>query len=314
MQEEGLREAVRQGGEAASPGGVAPGEAVGQAGEGGGSGFGEMLMYHMGDQRVVELPGWKWELPQWDPIRLGALSIDLSPTKHMVFLCIAAVVVLFIFIPVARAMERSYRGGAPRGLANAMEALVLFFRDRVARPNIGHGADAYTPFILTLFFFIFTANVLGLVPWGDTATRNLSVTAGLALGSLIGIEVSGFLTLGPKGYARTIFYMPKGLGPVAGVMLISILTPVEVIGKLTKPSALALRLFANMTAGHLVMLSVLGVIFVFADQPVARWGAAAGSVGLSMFLTVLKLVVSVLQAYIFATLTSIFIGLIRHPH
>jgi F-type H+-transporting ATPase subunit a len=192
--------------------------------------------------------------------------------------------------------------------------MILYFRDEIVRRNIGHGADGFTPYILTLFFFILTMNLLGLVPWGSTATGNLSVTAALAVVSLIVIEISGFFALGPAGYAKTIFYAPKGLHPVTSALMLVIMTPVELLGKLAKPFALAIRLFANMTAGHTVILSLVGLIFVFGSLTLGRWGVAAGSVGMSLAMMLLEIFVAFLQAYIFAMLASVFIGLIRHAH
>jgi len=309
------REAGKAGGEAAHSGSLVAAAPVAEpAGGGGTPDIGGMLMHHLVDERVVELPGFVWELPQWAPLQIGGLSIDLSPTKHVVFLLIAAMVVLAVFISVARAMDREYRDRAPSGLANAMEAVILYFRDEIVRRNIGHGADAFTPFILSLFFFILTLNLLGLVPWGATATGNLSVTWALALVSFIVIEAGGYKALGPKGYAKTIFYTPKGLGPVGQALMLLIMVPVEALGKIVKPFALGLRLFANMTAGHTIMLSLVGLIFVFGHLTIGRWGVAAGSVGLSLFLMLLEIFVAFLQAYIFAMLTSVFIGLIRHAH
>jgi F-type H+-transporting ATPase subunit a len=215
---------------------------------------------------------------------------------------------------MARAVQRKYSDRAPSGMANALEAIILYFRDEIVRRNIGHGADAYTPFILTLFFFILTMNLLGLLPWGATATGNLSVTAALAVVSLVAIEISGFVALGPRGYAKTIFYAPKGMGPVGTALMLVIMTPVELVGKLAKPFALAIRLFANMTAGHTVILSLIGLIFVFGNLTIGRWGIAAGSVGMSVAMMLLEIFVAFLQAYIFALLTSVFIGLIRHAH
>jgi F-type H+-transporting ATPase subunit a len=190
-----------------------------------------------------------------------------------------------------------------------MESLILYFRDEVVRPNIGHGADAYTPFILTIFFFIWFMNLIGLTPLGVTATGNLSVTAALAVIAFIVTEISGLLALGPAGYARTIFYVPAGLPTVLKPVMLLIMTPVEFIGKLTKPFALAVRLFANMMAGHTLILAVLGLIFVYQG-----FGVAAGSVLIASVLMILELFVATLQAYIFAMLTSVFIGLIRHAH
>ena len=277
--------------------------------------MGGMLMHHLVDARTLELPFLgAVELPRWAPIHLGPLTVDLSPTKHVVFLCVAALIVAILFIGIARVTDRKYRDRAPSGLANAMEAIILYFRDEIVRRNIGHGADAFTPFILTLFFFILAMNLLGLVPWGATATGNLSVTCALAIVSLIVIEVSGFLALGPRAYAKTIFYAPKGMGPVGTALMLVIMTPVELLGKLAKPFALMIRLFANMTAGHTVILSLIGLIFVFGNLSVGRWGIAAGSVGMSLAMMLLEIFVAFLQAYIFAMLTSVFIGLIRHAH
>ncbi|MFC1660526.1 F0F1 ATP synthase subunit A [Gemmatimonadota bacterium] len=276
--------------------------------------IGGMLMHHLVDARELELPWGVVHLPQWDPIHVAGLTIDLSPTKHVIFLVLAALLCGLIFVGVGRVMQGKYRDKAPGGFANAMEAMILYFRDEIVRRNIGHGADGFTPYILTLFFFILTMNLLGLVPWGATATGNLSVTAALAVVSLIVIEISGFLALGPSGYAKTIFYAPKGLNPVAASLMLVIMTPVELMGKLAKPFALAIRLFANMTAGHTVILSLVGLIFVFGNLTIGRWGIAAGSVGMSLAMMLLEIFVAFLQAYIFAMLTSVFIGLIRHAH
>ncbi len=309
-----LQEAGQEGAAAARHGAEVVQHGVGQAAEGGVPDIGGMLMHHLADARVIELPGWTWELPHWEPIHLGALTIDLSPTKHVVFMVLAALIVCFLFVSVARALKGKYEGRAPSGMANAMEAMIIYFRDEIVRRNIGHGADAYTPFILTLFFFILTMNLLGLVPWGASPTGNIMVTGALAVVSLVAIEVSGFVALGPAGYAKTIFFAPKGMGPVGTAIMLMIMTPVELVGKLAKPFALMIRLFANMTAGHTVILSLIGLIFVFGNLTIGRWGVAVGSVGMSSAMMLLELFVAFLQAYIFAMLTSVFIGLIRHAH
>lgn len=309
----GSAEAVQHGAEAVQQGAEAL--AHGAESAGGGPDIGGMLMHHLVDAPYLELPiiG-EVSLPHWEPLHIAGLTIDLSPTKHVVFLWIAAIVVCLLFIGVARTMKNKYEGKAPSGLANAMEAMILYFRDEIVRRNIGHGADAFTPFILTLFFFILTMNLLGLVPFGATATGNLSVTFALAVCSLVVIELAGFLALGPGGYAKTIFYAPKGLGTVGTALMLVIMTPVEFIGKIAKPFALMIRLFANMTAGHTVILSLVGLIFVFGSMAGINWGVAVGSVGMSVAMMMLEIFVSFLQAYIFAMLTSVFIGLIRHAH
>ncbi len=254
-------------------------------------------------------------LPHFDPIHLGPLTIDMSITKHVFFLLLAAFLLLAIFIPIGRAMKTKYADRAPSGMANAMEALVIYFRDEVVRRNIGHGADAYTGYILTLFFFILFMNLLGLVPFGATATGNFMVTGALALVTFVVTEISGMRALGFAGYMRTIFYAPPGLGPVGTALMLVILTPVEFLGKLTKPFALMIRLFANMLAGHTLVLSLLGLIFMFAGgSAIITGGVTVASIGMVSGIMVLELFVAFLQAYIFAMLTSVFIGLIQHAH
>jgi F-type H+-transporting ATPase subunit a len=294
--------------------GQAAAEHEAAGGEGAVPDIGGMLMHHLVDGRELELPWGTVSLPHWEPIQVAGLTIDLSPTKHVVFLVLAALLCGLIFTGVSRVLQAKAREGAPSGFANALEAMILYFRDEIVRRNIGRGADGFTPYILTLFFFILTMNLLGLVPWGATATGNISVTAALAMVSFIVIEISGFFALGPAGYAKTIFYAPKGLNPVATALMLVIMTPVEIMGKLVKPIALAIRLFANMTAGHTVILALVGLIFVFGNLTLGRWGIAVGSVGMSLAMMLLEIFVAFLQAYIFAMLTSVFIGLIRHAH
>lgn len=278
-----------------------------------------MLTHHLLDSGEIEfvtpLFDFAIHLPQWAPIHLGALTIDLSPTKHVVFLLLAAVLCLLVFIPIGVAMRKKYEDRAPSGFANAVEAMVLYFRNEVVRRNIGHGADAYTGYILTLFFFILFMNLLGLVPFGATATGNFMVTGALALVSLVVVEISGMKALGFKGYMNTIFYAPPGMNPVGTAVMLVILTPVEFLGKLTKPFALMVRLFANMLAGHTLVLSLLGLIFMFAGAgALVTGGVTVASLGMVSGIMLLELFVAFLQAYIFAMLTAVFIGLIRHAH
>ncbi len=296
------------------------GEAVTAAAQQGGApegGFdlGHMIMHHLTDAHELEVPGGVWHLPTGWYVHLGPLgTVDLAPTKHVILAAIAVLVCIAVFIPLAMAARR--RGGekAPRGVGSAMEAMVLYFRDEVVRRNIGHGADAFAPYILTLFFFILVMNLLGLVPWGGSATGNLAVTGGLAVLSFIVIEVSGFMELGPAGYAKTIFFAPPGLNPVGKVMMLAIMAPVEFLGKLTKPFALAIRLFANMIAGHTLILALGGLIFLFINVLALATGVGIASTIMATAVMCLEVFVSVLQAFIFAMLTAVFIGLIRHAH
>ena len=278
-----------------------------------------MLMHHLLDGAELEFQvlgvGPVIHLPHFDPVHIGPMTLDLSPTKHVVFLFLSALICLAIFLPIGRAMKNKYSDRAPTGLANAMEAMVLYFRDEVVRRNIGHGADAYTGYILTLFFFILFMNLLGLVPFGATATGNFMVTGALALVTFVVTEISGMRALGFSGYMGTIFYAPKGLNPVGTAIMLVILTPVEFLGKLTKPFALMIRLFANMMAGHTLVLSLLGLIFMFASGgAIVAGGVTVASIAMVSGIMILELFVAFLQAYIFAMLTSVFIGLIQHAH
>lgn len=279
--------------------------------------IGGMIFEHTSDAHALELPFvGHVALPQWAPLHVGRMAIDLSPTKHVVFLLLAAFLVWLTMWLAGRALERQRtRGpGAPKGMASLIEAMVLFVRNDVAIANIGHGGAKFAPYILTLFWFVLYCNLLGLLPFGATATGNLAVTGALALTATLTIEISGMVALGPKGYAKTIVFVPAGTTGVTAVLLTLIMIPVELIGKLVKPFALMLRLFANMTAGHFVILALMGLIFIFGHLSIARWAIAGGSVAFMVFMYALELLVAVLQAYIFALLTSVFIGLMQHEH
>jgi F-type H+-transporting ATPase subunit a len=269
------------------------------------------IIHHIGDSHELDLPGIGIvELPRWAPIHIGGLEIDLSPTKHVVFMLVSAVLCTLIFVLSARAIARAQARGRPaKGFAGAMEATALWVRQEVILPTIGHHGEKYVPYLLTLFFFILGMNLLGLFPGGATATGNIAVTAALAGMAFIVIEVSGMLSLGPKGYLQTIFYIPPGLPPALRPIMLVIMLPVEIIGKLANPFALAVRLFANMTAGHVLVLALIGLTFVFQSYAVGI-GASILATGVML----LELFVAFLQAYVFTLLTSVFIGLIRESH
>ncbi|MFQ5530935.1 MAG: F0F1 ATP synthase subunit A, partial [Gemmatimonadota bacterium] len=217
-----------------------------------------VMAHHVADSDEIEFFAWTIHLPEWEPIRVGRYELDMSPSKHTVFLWIATVLTIFTVWTAARRASRvEQTEKAPRGFLNMFEAFYIYLRDEVALANIGHGGERFVPYVVTLFFFILYSNLLGLIPYGASATGNIMVTAALAIVSLVIIETAGFIALGPKGYLGTIFYIPKGLpGFMVPIMLV-IMTPVELIGKLAKPFALAIRLFANMMAGHFVLLALL---------------------------------------------------------
>jgi F-type H+-transporting ATPase subunit a len=246
--------------------------------------------------------------PLWDPVHIGNLELQLSPTKHVLMMIIAATLATLVLVGSARSHSRATSMiGRPRGFANGMEAMVLYLRNEVILPNIGHHGERYVPYLLSLFFFILFANLLGLIPYGSTATGNISVTATLAIITLLVTEVSGMRALG-AGYFHTVFYWNKDLPVLMRVPMFLLMTPVELISKLTKPFALTIRLFANMTAGHIVVLAFIGLIFTF------KLPIGIAPLLMAVAIMILEIFVSFLQAYIFTLLTSVFIGQMRVAH
>lgn len=293
---------------------AAPQEPAG-AGHEGPFDLGEMLSHHILDGPAYELPFLgEVHLPEWEPFQVGGLMIDMSISKHVVLLLLAALITAAMVMMATRSIARYGVGRAPGGFANAMEAVVIFLRDDLCKGYIGHGYERFVPLILTFFFYILTMNLLGLVPWGGSATGNLAVTATLAIITFIVTEVSGFLTLGPRGYMRTIFFVPPGTSGFVKYAMLVIMTPVELLGKITKPFALAIRLFANMTAGHMLIFSLLGFIIFFGNLAFGRWAIAGASYLFVSAIMVLELLIAFIQAYIFAMLSAVFIGLMRHEH
>jgi F-type H+-transporting ATPase subunit a len=279
------------------------------------------IAHHIANSHEVETPFGVIHLPDNWKIRLGMdphgqpRYLDLSPTKHLVYMLLAATLVALVFIPSARTIARAQaRGRPPKGFPGAMEAMALWVRQEVVLPNVGAHGEGYAPYLLTVFFFILAMNLLGLLPWGATATSNIAVTAALALIAFLVIEITGMRALGFKGYMKTIFYLPPGLpGGVGGsllkVLLLVVMTPIEIIGKLAKPFALAVRLFANMTSGHVLVLALLGLTFLFQSYLVGV-GASLLATGVML----LEVFVAFLQAFVFTLLTAVFLGLMRTEH
>ena len=283
--------------------------------EGEGFNIQEMILHHLADSHEWEVGPWVVHLPTFEPVHWGPLTLDFSITKHVLFMMIAAVLVAAVMIPAARKARRAHEEGAqrgPRGAANVVEAFILYLRDEVAKPNVGHHGERYYPYVIGVFFFILFCNLLGLIPWGASPTGNISVTAALAIVTFVVVEIAGMRELGLAGYSKTIFYAPPGMGGIGKFLMLLIMTPVEFLGKLTKPFALAIRLYANMTAGHAVVLALTGLL-VLAAAANALWVAPAPLL-MAIAIMILEIFVAFLQAYIFAMLTAVFIGLIRHSH
>ncbi len=245
--------------------------------------FVEILEHHILDHRLKYL------------FTLGHIPIYL--TLHMLMMWIVAgILVISLLIAKRQQKEVSY------GLANAMEAFIVYIRDEVVRPNMGPDGDAYLPYFLTLFFFILLCNLIGLVPWGATATGNISVTATLAMLTFAMINFAGVRKHGFVHYLQT--FIPHGLP----FWLVPLMFVIEILGLFTKSFALCIRLFANMIAGHIVILALISLIFIFHSVLIAPISVAA-AVGIGM----LELFVALLQAYIFTMLTALFVGSAVNP-
>jgi F-type H+-transporting ATPase subunit a len=275
----------------------------------------DIITPHITDSHHMEVPCLNYalmcevHLPEWAPVHIpGIGAVDLSPTKHVVMLLIAALLCCGVLITAAAAHTRhTHAVGRPKGFAAGIEAMVLYLRNEVALPNLGHHGEKYVPFILTLFFFILFANLLGLIPYGSTATGNISVTLTLALITFVVVEVAGMRAQGVH-YLSTIFYWNKDLPMAMRIPMFLLMSPIEFIGKLTKPFALTIRLFANMTAGHIIVLALIGLIFTFANI------ASGAPFLMAVAIMMLELFVAFLQAFIFALLAAVFIGQIREAH
>jgi F-type H+-transporting ATPase subunit a len=273
-------------------------EHAGAAAEGAGAGHGDkpgdVIMHHILDSNVFAFePFGEVELPK---IVVG--GFDISITKHVVMLWVVSAILLVIFSLVAARYKNLTDRQAPKGLANAMEALVDFIRLDVAKANIGPGYEKYLPYLLTVFFFILLCNLLGLVPYGATATGNINVTLTLATFTFFITQVAALKAHGIKGY---LAHLTGGTHPALWIIMI----PIEFIGLFTKPVALTIRLFANMTAGHIVILSLIFISFILKSYIVA----VVMSVPFSIFIYLLELFVAFLQAFIFTMLSALFIGL-----
>lgn len=221
-------------------------------------------------------------------------------SKAVVMMMIASVTLIVV---VGAATRRSaLAGNAPKGVTNALEFIVVFIRDQIATANMGEKyGRAFTPFLCTLFLFILTCNLLGMLPGGYTATSNLNVTMTLALITLLLIVGSGVASQGPVGYVK--HFVPPGTPLVVAPLVFVI----EVLSLFVKPVALTIRLGANMTAGHIVILVMLGFIFVFESLLVVPL-----SLGLAVAIYLLEIIVALIQAYVFTLLTSLFIGMVVH--
>jgi F-type H+-transporting ATPase subunit a len=258
------------------------------------------LSHHLLDSSSYDIFGYTIPLPviHGDFSFLGPQYAEgFQLTKHMIGFALAALLVLLL---VGTSMGRTRRGEVPKGLGNFFEVLVIFVRDEVVYPNLGkeHGRK-WLPFFLTLFFLILFANLLGMVPWGTSATGNVNFTAGLAIVNLLAVVFAGIAAHGFK-YIGT--FIPHGVPwPIWPILF-----PIEIFGLFVKHFALTIRLFANMLAGH----TVIGVFLALIAMPLIALASVPGAAMIS----ILELFVAFLQAYVFIMLGSIFVGSSIHAH
>jgi F-type H+-transporting ATPase subunit a len=226
--------------------------------------------------------------------------LDLSITKNVAMLFINAALLLLIFSAVARAYKKN-SGKAPTGIQSFFEPIIIFVRDEVVKPNIGHRYEKFLPYMLTLFFFILFGNLLGLLPGAANMTGNIAVTLVLAVLTFLITNFSG-----NKGYWSHIFWTPGVPLPMRFIIL-----PVEIIGIFTKPISLMIRLFVAITAGHIVILSLICLAFIFHSVYIG-----AGSSIMILFISLIELLVAGIQAYVFTLFSSLYIGqaIADHEH
>ncbi len=239
----------------------------------------------------------------------GGITLDLSITKHFVWFLLSGFLVLFIFGRLANKYKSGIgRTSAPKGAGmNFAEVLIVYLRDEVAKPNLGEKHYLkFSPYLLTCFFMILFMNLFGLLPWGITPTADVAVTGALAITTFFMVNLNG-----NKDYWKHIFAMP-GVPP----LMLIIMIPVEILGLFTKPFALAIRLFANMLSGKMIIFSMIGMIFIFATKFGTGVGLGTSPLWLvfTIFIYALKVFAAFLQAYIFTMFSALFIGMAVEEH
>ena len=222
--------------------------------------------------------------------------MDFSITKTVVMVLVTALLMIFIFGGIAKSYKNSL---VPTGAGKILEPVILFIRDDIAKPNIGPKYKKYMSYLLTIFFFILFLNVFGLLPFGINVTGNIAITAALAIFTFLITQFTA-----NKNYWQHIFWMPGLPLPMKIVMM-----PIEIIGMFIKPFALLIRLFANMTAGHIVIMSLIAMIYVFKNVI-----AGVAFPFLTFVLYLLEILVAFLQAYIFTMLSAVYFGMANEEH
>ncbi len=277
---------------------MTPDQVIQETGEQTELGLGEYIVHHIKNSNEWNIFGYHLHLPTFKPVHILGVQVDFSITQHLVMMWVTSLILI-----VALGLLFRKKRLVPSGIAAMMEVLVLFVRDEIAIPNMGTKAGKkFTPFLSTMFFFILGANFLGLIPLFTTATANISVTAALAIVTFFVTQIMGMIENGVGGYFKNL--APHGIP----FPLLFIIVPIEIFGLFTKPFALAMRLFANMIAGHTVIFALLGLIIALGSIFISPF-----AVGFAVFIDLLEVLVALIQAYIFTMLSSLFIGMAMHP-
>ncbi len=241
---------------------------------------------------IIEYGGYKLE-DEHISLLSGGVVHDFSITKNVAALIMNSIVMLLVFVAVAKGFKKN-TGKAPSGIQSLFEPIIIYIRDEVVKPNIGHGYEKYVPYLLSLFFFIWFGNLFGLMPGAANLTGNIAVTATLAIFTFFITNISG-----NANYWKHIFWTPGVPLPLRVIIL-----PVELIGIITKPISLMIRLFVAISAGHIVILSLISMAFIFHS-----WSVGIGSSIILVFINLIELLVATIQAYVFTIFTSVYMGM-----
>ena len=241
----------------------------------------------------------KLPLPHFEPVKILGISFDFSVTKTLFMIFISSILMILILMYAAK---QNKKNRVPKGIGNMVESIIVFIRDEIVVPNMGKEGLKMMPFFLTLFFFIMFANLLGLFPFMAQPTKNVNVTAALAVVTFIVTQAKGIQAQGFSGYVKGL--VPPGVP----VFVLPIMVVVEFIGLFTKPFSLLMRLFANITAGSIIIFSLIGLIFIM------QYAGAVIAVPFALFIYMMEIFIALLQAYIFTMLSVLYINMAMHHH
>ena len=267
-----------------------------------------MIENRKGEEVEKNVDGTILELDEHGEIVAAGLPLDFSITKNVFMMLLSVIILLWVFLSLARSYKRMGIS-EPRGLQGFIEPVIVFIEEDVAIPNIGeHKYHRFMPYLLTVFFFILLNNLMGLIPFfpfGANVTGNIALTFVLATFTFLITQFSS-----NKGHWQHVFNTPG-----VPVWLAPIMIPVEIIGLFTKPFALMIRLFANITAGHIIVLGFFSLIFIFGEMaPAAGYGVSILSLAFTLFMSMLELLVALIQAYVFTLLSAIYFGMATEEH